>query len=89
MTLVGSLHSASNGCSRALWAMLMDKIGFKKVFLIITVINIITSGVIGHLDGNLGGYLVVLCIIMACEGGLLSCFPAVTAKIFGQKVIFI
>lgn len=69
------------------WALLMDKIGFKKVFCIVAVVNMACTASMGYLDGSFGGYLVVLSITMACEGGMFSCFPAVSAKIFGHKVL--
>ena len=33
LTLVGSLQALSNGLSRAMWGLLLDKLGFKKVYL--------------------------------------------------------
>jgi hypothetical protein len=33
--------------------------------------------------------MIVLALTMGCEGGMFSCFPAVSAKIFGHKVFYI
>ena len=68
---------------------MFDKIGFKKVYLIIAVINIICTACIGYINGSYAGYFIILCITMCCEGGLFSCYPAVSAKIFGHKVYYI
>jgi nitrate/nitrite transporter NarK len=87
LTIVGAIASVSNGCSRAAWAFLMDKFGFKCVFLIISVINLITSGLLGYTNGNAAAYLILLAVTMGCEGGLFATFPAVSGKIFGHKVI--
>jgi MFS family permease len=38
LTLAGALGSACNGLSRVMWAALMDKYGFKKVYLVLMLI---------------------------------------------------
>lgn len=37
LTIVGSLQALTNGFSRALWGILLDKLGFKKVYEIILI----------------------------------------------------
>lgn len=69
-----------------MWAVLFDKFGFKKLYLVISVINLICSASIGYINNSYVGYFIILCITMICEGGLLSCYPAVSAKVFGHKV---
>lgn len=46
----------------------------------------ICSASIGYINNSYAGYFVILCLTMFCEGGLLSCYPAVSAKVFGHKV---
>lgn len=65
----------------------MDKIGFKKVFILVALLNMICTGVMGYLNGSFAGYLIVLSLAMCCEGGMFSCFPAISAKVFGHKVL--
>jgi len=65
---------------------LFDKYGFKKLYLVISVINLICSASIGYINNSYAGYFIILCLTMFCEGGLLSCYPAVSAKVFGHKV---
>ena len=43
LTIVGSLGSVSNGCSRAFWGIMMDRFGFRKLFFIITAIQVSIS----------------------------------------------
>ena len=42
LTIVGSMASVGNGCSRAAWALLYDKIGFRKVYTVAIVLQVIT-----------------------------------------------
>ncbi|CAD8089028.1 unnamed protein product [Paramecium sonneborni] len=86
LTVLGSVQAICNGGSRFGWAVLFDKIGFKKVYLIIAVINLICTASIGYISNSYTGYFIILCVSMCCEGGLFSCYPAVSAKIFGHKV---
>ena len=41
LTIVGSMASLANGCSRAAWALLYDKIGFRKVYTIAVLLQVI------------------------------------------------
>ena len=41
LTLVGSIGSVCNGFSRAAWAMLMDRFGFRRIFLIMMIIQVL------------------------------------------------
>ena len=64
----------------------MDKHGFKLIFIIIMVINLVCASTVSYTNANFIGYLLLYGIIMACEGAMLSCFPAEAGKIFGSKV---
>lgn len=54
--------------------------------MIIAVINLICTATIGYINNSYTEYFIILCITMCCEGGLLTCCPAVSLKIFGNKV---
>ena len=41
VTIAGSLGSISNGLTRPLWAAFFDKFGFKKVFLVLVIIQVL------------------------------------------------
>jgi MFS-type transporter involved in bile tolerance (Atg22 family) len=43
LTIAGALGSVCNGCSRIMWATLQDKFGFKKVYGVILVLQLIIS----------------------------------------------
>jgi len=40
LTLIGSFGSVANGCTRAVWALLFDKFGFKKVYFVLLTIQV-------------------------------------------------
>ena len=69
-----------------MWASLMDRFGFKLIFNIVMIINLICTASIGYVGNNFWAYLVILSLTMCCEGGMFSCFPAESSKIFGHKV---
>jgi OFA family oxalate/formate antiporter-like MFS transporter len=48
LTIIGSIGSAFNGCSRAFWAILMDKIGYKKTYFFLIILNLLTTSTIGY-----------------------------------------
>ena len=41
VTIVGSLGSISNGLTRPLWATFFDKFGFRKVFLVLVILQVL------------------------------------------------
>jgi sugar phosphate permease len=47
LTIAGSTASVANGCSRALWAMLLDKTSFRFVLMINMVIQMIMAVCLG------------------------------------------
>ena len=40
LTLVGSLASVGNGISRTSWAILYDKVGFRRVYFIAVIVQV-------------------------------------------------
>ena len=49
LTIIGSVSASANGLSRAMWAMLMDKYGFKKVFVGVMIINLGCTSSLGNI----------------------------------------
>jgi len=86
LTLVGSIGSATNGCSRAVWALLYDKFGFKKVYFCLLILQAVLAATLNFISSVKALYLIWYALIMGCEGGQIAMFPAVTAKVFGAKV---
>ena len=84
---MGSIQSASNGGSRVLWALFLERFGFKKLFIVLVLINILTCGVMTVAAKSFIGYLIVELVIFSAEGGLIASYPVISAKIFGHKVL--
>ena len=85
LTLAGSIGAVCNGGSRIFWANLQDYIGFKKVYFIIMILQIIVSSTIFFIRESAPIYVTWIALSFLCEGGHFSCFPTVSAKIFGLK----
>jgi Na+/melibiose symporter-like transporter len=83
LTVAGALGSVCNGCSRIMWASLQDKYGFKKVYGVILVLQLILSLTIYQVRTNEYLYVTWVAISFLCEGGHFSCFPPAVCKIFG------
>mmetsp|Transcript_36777 Transcript_36777/g.33006 ORF Transcript_36777/g.33006 Transcript_36777/m.33006 type:complete len:141 (-) Transcript_36777:288-710(-) len=86
LTIVGSVGSITNGCSRAGWALALDKFGFRKVFFIVIIIQSIISATINAVSETKALYLIWYAITMCTEGGMFSMFPAITGKVFGARI---
>lgn len=85
LTTVGSVGAASNGVSRFVWASLMDRFGYKKIFSCMLVIQAIIAGTFSSIADNKALYLIWYMISMSCQGGSLTMQPTITAKVFGPK----
>ena len=83
LTLAGSLGAFANGGSRMFWATIMDYIGFRKVYLILVSIQIITATFIYQSRYNAPLYVMFVVLAFLCEGGHFSTFSAAAPKIFG------
>lgn len=86
LTLVGSLSSLCNGGGRLLCGLLYDKFKFKKVYmllLLIQMVNIVTLRLASNHDIL---YLIWICVALLCEGGHFVLFPALCWKVYGHNV---
>lgn len=79
------LGSVCNGGSRFIWASMQDCLGFKKVYGIILAIQIFACSNIYSQRNNANLYVAIVCFSFLAEGGHFSIFPAVCAKVFGNK----
>jgi len=86
LTTVGALGSVANGVSRFIWAFLQDKLGFKKVYMVLLVLQLILTSTIYFIATVPGLYLVWVMLSLSCEGGNFSMFPTVTSATYGLKV---
>lgn len=85
LTIAGAIGSICNGCSRYMWASLQDIYGFRKVYFVVMMIQLIVSATIWNVKANEYLYPAWVAFSFLCEGAHFACFPAVTAKIFGVQ----
>lgn len=84
LTLAGSLGGIMNGAGRIVWAALQDKYGFKLIYFLILIIQIIISGTIYFVvSWNKYMYVVWVAISYSTLGAHFSVFPTVCTTIFG------
>lgn len=86
VTLVGSVGSAANGCSRLFWAALYDRFGYKKVYFALMLLQCGVCATLYLISKTPALYLIWHSIIMATEGGQFSVMPTVSTKVFGPKI---
>jgi nitrate/nitrite transporter NarK len=83
LTIAGAMGSVCNGCSRILWAAFQDKYGFKKVYVVLLILQLALSLTIFQVKENEYLYVIWISLSFLCEGGHFSMFPPVVCKIFG------
>ena len=83
LTTVGSVGFFF-GALRFIWALLVDKIGFKKTYAIILVIQMFTSLTINVLGQYPAVYFIWVTLLLTCEGAHFAMAPAICPKLFGD-----
>ena len=83
LTTTGAVASVFNGLGRVFWAALSDKVGFKKSYAGVLVIQLAVSATVDLVKGNAALYPIWISAALACEGGHFSMFPPLAVKIFG------
>ena len=86
LTLIGSLGFVFNSCFRIIWGLLMDKFGFRKVYWILLTCQFSLICSLYAISSYKAAYFLWICLMLACEGGHFSLFPAITLKQFGIKM---
>ena len=66
-----------------MWGHINDKIGFKKTYFMLLIIQLVTSLLIFNLRKNAFLYTIAVCASLLCEGGHFAIFPSACTKIFG------
>ena len=61
LTLVGSVGNIFNGAARIIWGAVMDKFGFKKLYLIIMTLQAILSLALWPCRNNESLYILIIC----------------------------
>jgi OFA family oxalate/formate antiporter-like MFS transporter len=86
LAIVGSVSSFANGSFRFFWGQLLDKIGFKKTYFLLLTLQSSLIVTLFYVAKVKALYLIWVSLILACEGGHFSVFPATLAKMFGKKL---
>lgn len=84
LALVGALGSFFNGSFRFVWAQFMDKTSFKLAISGLLILQLGLIGSLYYICYIKSCFLIWICGIYSCEGGLATLFPSVIAKCFGQ-----
>ena len=87
LTKVGMAGSMCNGGSRVIWSTIYDYVGFKKVYGVLLVLQLIAASVIYSAISKETEYLyfAVVSLSFLCEGGHFALFPPITVYVFGSK----
>ena len=83
LTYFGAIKAIFNGCSRVIWAALMDKFGFKKTYIVIMVLQLISASLIWSQRTHLTTYSICVLIAYTTNGATFSMFPSACVKVFG------
>ena len=75
--------SLFNSCGRLMWGIVSDKIGRINTIIILTIGSVVPSLLIGFVQSWF--IFALIGLIGLLYGGLLSCFPSLTADVFGAK----
>jgi Major Facilitator Superfamily len=84
LAVTGSLGAVFNGIFRYVWPQIMDKTTFKSTILVLFCIQISLISSFYFTPNFPAMFLIWVCGIYACEGGLATLFPSVIAKCFGK-----
>lgn len=85
--LAVSVLSVCNGSGRLIWGIVYDKIGLKKVLILLSSIMFL-AGVILYLaltSQSMGLYLLSACVLLFCFGGNATSIPSIMRELFGQR----
>ena len=84
LAITGSIASLFNGSFRYIWPQIMDKSTFKSTLSVLLCILCSLMMSFYFISTIKSLFLIWVCGIYACEGGLATLFPSVIAKCFGK-----
>ena len=84
--LIGFLFGLINGSTRFIWGFLMDKFGFKKLILIISIVELGISGTIYHFAGNAVIFVFENLLVACCLSGTFTTITPLFNKVFGKEL---
>jgi len=83
---LGILFGIVNGSSRFLWGYLMDKLGFKTLMFIITIIEVTVGSTLYFIANIEPLFVIEVLLIGACIGGNFVILAPTFKKIFGLQI---
>ena len=83
---LGILFGIVNGSSRFLWGFLMDKLGFKTLMFIITIIEVTVGSTLYFMVEYEAIFVIEVLLIGACIGGNFVILAPTFKKIFGLQI---
>eukprot|EP01016_Furgasonia_blochmanni_P041712 TRINITY_DN5453_c0_g1_i1.p1 TRINITY_DN5453_c0_g1~~TRINITY_DN5453_c0_g1_i1.p1 ORF type:complete len:296 (-),score=37.88 TRINITY_DN5453_c0_g1_i1:34-921(-) len=86
LTWVGAVSAFMNGITQPFWAFFQDKIGFKRVFFSILLLQAFTAKTITYVVDTDWLYFIWCVISYVCIGGYFAIFPALSTRVFGVKI---
>lgn len=80
LTIAGSIGSFFNGFGRLFWALLQDRFGFKKIYLIVLTIQVgVSASIFFIVTVNKYLYVVWVATSFICLAGNFSMIPTATS----------
>mmetsp|Transcript_10380 Transcript_10380/g.11205 ORF Transcript_10380/g.11205 Transcript_10380/m.11205 type:complete len:500 (+) Transcript_10380:127-1626(+) len=83
--LVGGIGALFNGSGRLFWGNLSDKIGFKKSFTILTILQLVLMLTYQFSRISKPAFAVNTCLLFFCLAGNLALIPPAVQRMFGFK----
>lgn len=86
LAMVGGLGSVANGVGRANWGVAQDKVGFSKLFTVLTVTQSLVMLNYKRTVGNRFLFTSATMVLFLCMGGNFAMAPGACAKLFGPDL---
>ena len=84
LTYVASLGGIFDGCSRIIWATIMDKFGFRNTYLAVLIIQLLSVIFIHSSRNDLVPYSICVLAAYMTNGATFATFPPAGARVFGS-----
>lgn len=83
---LGAMGCIFNGVGRLFWGVLSDKIGFKKCFTLVTVLQAVLHGFLfNNSAGSKVTFMAAICSVYFLLAGHFALMPPTMAKLYGSK----
>ena len=86
LAMVGGLGSVANGVGRANWGIAQDKVGFSKLFTLLTITQSVVMLNYKRTVGNRFLFTSATMALFLCMGGNFAMAPGACAKLFGPEL---